>query len=339
MKLILELTNLCNFSCIHCLREEGHGGSFLPMEIIDKVLRESAVYQSFDLVVFTGGEPTLHPRFAEIVERVATAGPDVAFVTNGWRFKDTFREIEPLKGHIRHINFSLDGATEETHDRLRRRQGSYRRLMQAISLCHFHGVPAQINMVVTSANRGEIEAMALLASRLGCQALGYGHCQPTPEALAAGLVPGTRERRRIEAEIAALQQTFQMSILLAGDHYDESLFSLCPQLAMRELNVDYRGNLTACCMLSSFRGGVPDTDVVADLSRVSLFEGHRRLTEKIATILREKVDRVEVGASSEADHFQCSHCLEHYRKVPDIASCLSQEPRKGLPTAARAGGG
>ncbi len=313
-KLIFELTNLCNFSCVHCIRDEDGPKHYLSIEIIDKVLREAAVYQSFDLVVFTGGEPTLHPRFADVVERVA--GHDLAygFVTNGWHFDRVYRQIEPFRSHLRAVYFSLDGAREETHDTLRRRPGSFHRLMQAFTLCRFHRLPAHIHMVVTTANRSQVEEMALLAGRLGCEALSYAHCQPTPDAVAAGLVLDPRQRRRVEAEIADLQGLLRTEILLAGDHYQESLFYQCPQLQMRELNVDYRGRLTACCMLSSYRGGVADTDVVADLNQVSFYQAHRRLVAKIAVLNAEKIDRLATLDATEADHFICSHCLEHYRK-------------------------
>ena len=314
-KLIFELTNLCNFSCVHCIRDEDGPKHYLSLEIIEKVLREAAAYRSFVLAVFTGGEPTIHPRFADVVERVAGHDLSFGFVTNGWHFDRVCRQIEPFKSHLRAVNFSLDGAREETHDALRRRPGSFRRVMQALSLCRFHGLSAEINMVVTTVNRSEVEEMALLAGRLGCEALNYAHCQPTPDALAAGLVLSPRERRRLEADIADLQKTFQLEIGLAGDHYQESLFYQCPQLQMRELNVDYRGYLTACCMLSNYRGGAPDTDVVADLHQVSFFEAHRRLVAKIAELNAEKIDRLATLDPTEADHFICSHCLEHYQKL------------------------
>ena len=291
-KLIFELTNLCNFSCIHCLRDEEGAKHYLPVEIVDKVLGEARAFRNPFSVSFTGGEPTLHPRFAEIVERVVSHGHAYTFVTNGWHFQKVFSEIKGFASHLRSVHFSLDGAREETHDALRRRPGSFRRVMQAISLCRFHQVPVHINMVVTTANRAEIHDMAVLASRLGCAALCYAHCQPTPDGLAAGLVMAVRERRRVEAEIADLQRIFQLEILLAGDHYRESLFHQCPQLQMRELNIDYRGYLTACCMLSGYRGGTPDTEVLADLNQVSLFEAHRRLIAKIAEINGEKIERL-----------------------------------------------
>jgi MoaA/NifB/PqqE/SkfB family radical SAM enzyme len=252
------------------------------------------------------------------------------FVTNGWHFPQTFTKIQAWKSALDSVSLSLDGASEATHDALRRRPGSFRRLMQAISLCHVHGIPVYLNMVVTRANRAELEAMAVLASRLGCAALGYGHCQPTPDALAANLVLSARERRDVEADIAALQQMFTMPIVLAGDHYTASRFAQCPQLHMQEFNIDYRGYLTACCMLSNYRGGTPDTDVLAALRTVSFVEAHRHLIAKIAQINLEKLDRLATCAPTEAEQFLCTHCLLHYQKVPQLTHILVPPSRPSV---------
>lgn len=316
VKLIFELTSLCNFSCTHCIREEGEPG-FLPVSLVEKVLAETRRYGNINYVAFTGGEPTLHPEFPRLLELVTGYGYRFGFVTNGWRFVDrTFAQLAPYRGQLAHVTFSVDGATEQSHDTLRRRKGSFRRLLQAITLCRFQGVGVHVNMVVTRDNRAELEAMALLASRLGCDALLYGHCQPTPHAVAAGLVLDAAERRRVEEEIGRLQSLFRMTILLAGDHYNASRFHQCPQFQMREFNIDHRGRLTACCMLSGYRGGTPDTEVVADLREVSFYEGHQRLVSTITRLNLEKIARVSTTEPEEKDQFICTHCLEHFGKVP-----------------------
>ena len=106
-----------------------------------------------------------------------------------------------------------------------------------------------------------------------------------------------------------------MRILLAGDHYDESLFYQCSQLQMKEFNIDYRGNLTFCCLLSGYRGGMPDTDVLANLNEVNFYEAHKRLIAKIAEINVEKIGRISANKPDDLDYFTCSHCLRHFRKV------------------------
>ena len=333
IKLIFELTNRCNFSCVHCIRTEDGPHYDLPVAIVNKVLTEVQTYLPVSLVAFTGGEPTLHPQFADIVELVTTHGYRFTFVTNGWSFPQTFAKIQAWKSALESISLSLDGASESTHDTLRRQPGSFRRLLQAISLCRMHGIPVQLNMVVTRANRDELEAMAILAGRLDCAALGYGHCQPTPDALAANLVLNARERRVVETDIAALQQMFTMPIVLAGDHYTGARFAQCPQLQMQEFNIDCRGYLTACCTLSHYRGGAPETDVLADLDKVSFVEAHRCLIAKIAHINLEKLTRLTTSAPTEAEQFLCTHCLSHYQKVPQLAHILDPTlQRSGAPT-------
>ncbi len=318
IKIIFELTNQCHFKSIHCFREEPEQGRFFSLAMMEKVLTEIQSYNSVDTIAFTGGEPTLHPDLQAIIQLITDFGYSFALVTNGWRFQKIFaKELEPFKPFINHISFSLDGAEAQTHDQLRCRPQSFHRIMQAITLCRFNNIPIHINMVITKINRHEIEAMAILASRLECDALAYAHCQPTPDALAADLVLNRPAQREVESEIAALQKTFRLPILLAGDHYNNALFYQCPQLQMQEFNIDYQGRLTACCQLSSFRGGLPDTEVIANLNQVSFYEAHQQLVTKIAQINREKITRLAHHELpiTEAEHFICTHCMTHYQKI------------------------
>ena len=325
MKLIFELTNLCNFSCVHCIRDEEGVKRFLDPGVIEKVLAEAESYSQVDNVALTGGEPTVHPRFAEVVDLIARHGYPFSFVTNGWGFRKTFDAVRPVADYVRAVTFSLDGAVEATHDRIRRRAGSYRQVIEAITLCRHHGVPVQINMTVTRANVGELEQMALLAARLDCAAVGFAHCQPTPDALRADLVMNAEERMAVEADVAELQRILSLDVYLAGDHSVRSPFFQCPQLQMREFNVDYRGFLTACCTLSNYRGGAEDTDVIADLNQVDFHTAHRAMIDRFAALNREKVERIAAGERRPADAFLCGHCLLHYAKVPDLETILSSE--------------
>ena len=111
VKLIFELTNRCNFSCVHCIRAEDGPHHDLPVTIVNKVLTEVQAYQPISLVAFTGGEPTLHPQFADMVELVATYGYPFTFVTNGWNFPQTFSKIQDWKNKLESVSLSLDGAS------------------------------------------------------------------------------------------------------------------------------------------------------------------------------------------------------------------------------------
>ncbi len=322
VKLIFELTNLCNFSCVHGVRSEEGGKGFLSVELVEKVLREVEPYGMVDLVAFTGGEPTLHPEFERLCGLVAGHDYRLAMVTNGSRFGRALPVLVRLRERVANVTFSLDGAIAATHDGIRRRPGSFREVIAAILQCRHHGIEVQVNMTVTRANREELREMALLASSLDCQAVGYAHCQPTADAIAGDLVMNAAERLAVEADIAALQRQLRIELYLAGDHHTSSRFHQCSQLRMREFNIDYRGYLTACCLLSSYRGGAADSDVVADLNQVDFAAAHRALIDSIAAINREKTERLVGANTSRADGFMCSHCLLRYRKVPDLEAIL-----------------
>jgi hypothetical protein len=99
---------------------------------------------------------------------------------------------------------------------------------------------------------------------------------------------------------------------------------------MQEFNIDYRGNLTACCTLSNYRGGTTETDVLADLHKVSFVEAHRRLITKITQINLEKLEQLATSAPTEAEQFLCTHCLLHYQKVPQLAHILEPPSRRSV---------
>ena len=70
VRLIFELTNLCNFSCTHCIRDEEGEKLYLPVALVERVLAEVQPYHTVTYVGFTGGEPTLHPQFDALVRCV-----------------------------------------------------------------------------------------------------------------------------------------------------------------------------------------------------------------------------------------------------------------------------
>ena len=69
-RIVIELTNRCNLSCGHCFDERHAATGDLPLTVLEKVLREGKSC-GIEQVSFTGGEPTIHRRFKEIIERVA----------------------------------------------------------------------------------------------------------------------------------------------------------------------------------------------------------------------------------------------------------------------------
>ncbi|ODS35392.1 MAG: hypothetical protein A7316_05820 [Candidatus Altiarchaeales archaeon WOR_SM1_86-2] len=115
--LALEITKKCNLRCIHCYLSAGEAndGELTLNEI--KELLKSTKDSGGISVALGGGEPLLRDDCIEIIEHAASLDLLVSLGTNGTLIDKKMAEILselPIK-----IQVSLDGASKETHDRIR----------------------------------------------------------------------------------------------------------------------------------------------------------------------------------------------------------------------------
>ena len=68
-------------------------------------------------------------------------------------------KVVPLLDKFSGVTFSLDGATEKTHDRVRGK-GSFRNLMRAVSVCMLKDIPFTFNTLISSNNCDELFEIA-----------------------------------------------------------------------------------------------------------------------------------------------------------------------------------
>ena len=121
---IIETTRRCNLRCIHCaVSEENNDGGYiyedLPIESFQNVLPMLREHRP-EVQLSGHGETLLHPRFEEMLEATLEAGCKVRIQTNGTIL--TQRVIDILVKHgAALVVVSLDGATAETFEGIRRR--------------------------------------------------------------------------------------------------------------------------------------------------------------------------------------------------------------------------
>ncbi|RJQ46351.1 MAG: radical SAM protein [Nitrospiraceae bacterium] len=311
-RLSIELTNHCNLRCHHCADARHQCEGALKMETVEKIIRNAGAY-GFEHLSFTGGEPTMHPSFFDIIRQVSEAGYKFSFVSNGYNFTGIYERLLPYRDNLGGITFSLDGADEGTHDRLRGK-GSFRRVMQAISICLVKGIPFNFNSVVVSSHRERIENMATLAAKLGSCGLRFGHLTPTPSSIKNNLILSPDERREAEAVISRLRETSPVAVFMAPGNYTDSLFP-CAPLEMKEFNIDWKGNVTMCCLLSGHGDASAKCDVIGNLNDITLSEALEILTEINTKFRREKQAAYSRNQFRDPDHFPCWYCLNYFGKV------------------------
>jgi len=312
-RIVVELTNRCNLRCQHCFAERHAATGDLSLEILGKILREGKSC-GIDHLSFTGGEPTIHRQFPEIIRRVCLAGYAFSFVSNGMNFHQIYTLILKYRKWFKGVTFSLDGAREETHDR-QRGKASYRQVLRAASICVVKDIPFTLNTVLTAQNHKEIADVVWLAGRLGSRGVRFGHLMPTPDTALRKLDLSPDERRKVETEIWRLQKTAPITVAMGPGYFSESPFFPCAPLELNEFNLDYRGNLTLCCQLSGNSGVNQGTDVMGNLHEISLAEARDRFRQRVATYLADKQGKLSRGEFGGLDHFPCWYCLKYLGKT------------------------
>ncbi len=323
-RIVIELADRCNLRCLHCFEGRHGGRGQLNLAVLDQILNHARTF-GFDELAFTGGEPTVHSQFSEIVRRVSEAGYEFGVVSNGWNFRKIYSTLLLFKAYLRGLTFSMDGATEGTHDHLRGK-GSYKRLLQAMSICVSKDIPFAINMVLTKKNRHEVGAIVNLAAALGSRGVRFGHLIPTPRSVNNGLCLSHMERRELEMQIMTLQSVSPITVAMAPGYHTPELFP-CGPLQMTEFNVDWRGNVSHCCHLSGQTPVAEGSKVVGNLGKTTFPELLERLIDANAQFRRYKFDYQRRNELTEEDYFPCDYCLKHYREADRIEDFKIRFPR------------
>lgn len=117
-RLVLELTNACNLNCIMCGREEGSFiHNFFDIRYLYKIKH---IFEYIEEVTLFGwGEPTIHPKFRNILEFFSLYPVHKYFVTNGTTLERIKKYLFDYKVDIMAV--SLDGAVAKTNDMIRKK--------------------------------------------------------------------------------------------------------------------------------------------------------------------------------------------------------------------------
>ncbi len=160
-----QLNSACNLGCLHCCEEAGQS---MPDEMNkDEALDFCRQIAELDIpyMAISGGEPLLCPHIFDVCEFIRDKKISLKIETNG-EFIDerTAKKLAELK--MRSVQISLDGATAETHERLRLR-GDWEKAVAASKLLIEYGVNTEIVFVPTQFNIHEISEIIDLAYSLG----------------------------------------------------------------------------------------------------------------------------------------------------------------------------
>lgn len=175
--LSLELTYNCNLSCRHCYCAYYASTCHVDSQALLKKLDEF-VQNGTAIVELTGGEPLLHPDFAEILEYCLKNFLIVAVISNGTRFDDKVIELLARHPNKAIVSISVDGHDASTHDAIRGVPGTFDQAVKAVRQLREHGIKVRLATVISKCNFPYAYDIARLGKELGVNWIGQSFVIP-----------------------------------------------------------------------------------------------------------------------------------------------------------------
>lgn len=226
--LFWEVTIKCNLACAHCRRLETNGTAVTDLstsqgkDLINELAQLGRAQSMMPVLVFSGGEPLCRDDIFELVRYAKSLGISPALATNGTMI-DAVTVQKIAESGVFRVAVSLDGATANIHNKLRRLQGCFEKAIEGIKCLREKNVPFQINVTLARHNAGQLEDIYKLASSLGAKAMHIFMLVPVGcgQTLAETdmLSPGEYEQKLLE--ICRLDGAGQLQIkVTCGPHYE-----------------------------------------------------------------------------------------------------------------------
>lgn len=204
------VTSQCNRRCTYCFLPSDFFASGLRMSVdaFSDVVTWCLRYR-VDEITFLGGEPSLHPSFAEMVSIARDRGLNVRAVTNGARPFQRLMESGEIGPHnLSRVAVSLDTLDVAVQDGFRGRW-AWRDATNTINLLRKHGVLFDINVTGVRPVLSGIEELIRFADEAGCRrvnvhwpsSIGLG------AELTAGQIPSHAEWQDLVRMIAERAET------------------------------------------------------------------------------------------------------------------------------------
>ena len=199
----IETSSICNFRCDSCplsLPDYDRPEKHMSVEALERILDSFPTVEKVELQGI--GEVFLNPCILDIIRAAARRGIHVHTFSNASKIeRSTAREI--VESGLELINFSMDGADEETFRKLRK-GGTLKRykrcvtnLLEARHLLASSTPTIGIMTVLSKANLHQIPRMLAIAEELGADSIVFTKINAGPKPELEELCLGEAEREWI----------------------------------------------------------------------------------------------------------------------------------------------
>lgn len=260
-QLFIVLTDKCNLKCKHCCFAcSPIKNTFLPKEKVFQII-DNALRLNYDILDLSGGEPTIHPDFPEILA-YAVKGPFrlIAIASNLYKVRDLgplFKSMSAKDKDRLVFRIGIDGPNAAVHDDLRGK-GAFDMTMKGMDFLREHGVKLQsANSLLSARNYEYLDEMVEFINSQGfvnnnwIAIFPYGNGQEfSKNQLATELWFGKLYERCLEySHKYSTVFTYCGPFVKSEDHF--KMFTLAKNNS-NGLVVDQRGNVYAGCIRNMY---------------------------------------------------------------------------------------
>jgi pyruvate-formate lyase-activating enzyme len=173
--LLVRLMSRCNEKCLFCMvaDEIAQSDDLNFQEAVDKIISQPIGTQ----IEFFGGEPTIYPRFLDLLRVARQHGYYCSIASNvrifhSDRYTDAVAALDPSKIYIR---TSIYGDTEALHDYYTDTPGSYRQTVRGIQNIVQAGFMCQVNIVILKENVDKLSSIVDQVHTWGVPRIKFGN--------------------------------------------------------------------------------------------------------------------------------------------------------------------
>jgi radical SAM protein with 4Fe4S-binding SPASM domain len=182
-RITLLLTHRCPLSCEFCFDASqvltAAPTGDMSLEVVDRLLellRASSV-RDFN-VSLSGGEPTLHPSFLDILARITEAGFSATILSNGQTLADPRFMDEVLRFNVWNFQFSIEGASAAVHDARVGCPGAWERTLRALENALARKARFITNSTLAAQNPDEAFRLIDFLAEVGVPKMNIGNTLP-----------------------------------------------------------------------------------------------------------------------------------------------------------------
>jgi len=156
----VEITTRCNLRCAYCSHFSGPGdvNADLPREEWLQFFNESGRLNVMNITL-SGGEPFLRPDLQDIIMAIVANRMRFSILSNGTLIDDEMAAFLKATGRCDHVQVSIDGAIDSTHDACRG-EGNFMKAIRGVKALQANHVPVAVRVTIHRKNIHELAAIA-----------------------------------------------------------------------------------------------------------------------------------------------------------------------------------